>query len=113
MRPRTGFTLVEVLVAVLFIDVAVLASVATSALVVRRQVELRAHIAASDAAANRVETLALGACAVTSGSAIGPHGIVEHWSVMVVGRTRAIRDSVAFRAGTSEKSVVLESRAPC
>lgn len=110
---RNGFTLVEVLVAVLFIDVAVLASVATSALVVRRQVELRAHIAASEAAANRIEMLALGACAGTSGSAAGPHGIVEQWSVTIAGGVRSMRDSVSFRAGRNEKSVVLESRRRC
>lgn len=110
---RSGFTLVEVLVAVLFIDIAVLASVATSALVVRRQVELRAHVAASEAAANRIGVLALGGCASASGVATGAQGVVEHWSITIVGGARSIRDSVSFRAGRIEKSVVLESRLPC
>jgi Tfp pilus assembly protein PilV len=113
MRPRAGFTLVEVLVAVLFIDVAVLASVATSAFVVRRQVELRAHMAASDAAANRLESLALGPCAPATGSAAGPLGIVEHWSTTIIDGVRSIRDSIAFRTGTTAKHVVLETRKPC
>ena len=110
---RSAFTLPEVLIAILLIDVAVLASVATSALVVRRQVELRAHVAASDAASNRIETLAVGGCTARSGTASGPHGIVEHWSVTIAGRVRAMRDSVTFRAGTADKSVVLESETPC
>ncbi len=113
MRSRAGFTLVEVLVAVVFIDVAVLATVATSALVVRRQVELRAHLAASDAASNRIETLTVGACNAASGTASGPLGIDEHWSVTIAGRVRAVRDSVTYRAGTIDKSIVLESEAPC
>src|SRR6478672_4177228 len=62
LRSRDGFTLVELLIAVLLIDVGVLAMVAGTALIVRRQNAMRTRALAAQVAANRIQRLQGGAC---------------------------------------------------
>jgi Tfp pilus assembly protein PilV len=113
LRARAGFTLVELMVAVLLIDVGLLALVAGSAIVVRRQTEIRIRTAAARAAANRLELLAAGPCANESGSASVERGISESWSASFSGGSRDLADSVVFALSGVEHHVVLRTRAPC
>lgn len=108
LQLRRGFTLVELIVSVLLIDVALLALVAGSAVVVRRQVALRTRLGAARAAANRLETLAIAPCADASGTANAERGIVETWQATVGPTTRRdLRDSVVYVDGREQRNVVL------
>lgn len=114
MRLRAGFTLVELLVAVLLIDVGLLALVAGSAVVVRRQGDVRTRTVASRAAANRIQLLAASACAAASGTSNVSPGIVERWAVeLEPNGVRELRDSVTFVLSGTEHVVVLRTRVPC
>ncbi len=114
MRMRRGFTLVEVLVAVLLIDVGLLAVVAGSAVVIRRQNELRLRGAAASAAANRVQTLIGIGCRPGGGSALTGTGVREAWDVRRGDRgTWDIRDSVTYTIGTVTHATVVTTRIPC
>lgn len=114
MKNRRGFTLVELLVAVLLIDVGLLALVAGSAVVVRRQNELRVRGLAASAAANRVQQLVAGGCQPGAGSALVAPGIVEQWTVAGQGRsTRDVYDSVSYTEAGASRSVVLRTRITC
>ena len=113
MKNRRGFTLVELLVAVLLIDVGLLALVAGSAIVVRRQNELRLRGLAASAAANRIQQLMAMGCHSAAGSALVAAGVTEQWSVSGQSGTRDLFDSVAYTFGGTSRSVVLRSRIAC
>ena len=113
MRARSGFTLAEVLVAVVLIDVGLLALVAGSAVLVRRTTELRFRATALRAANNRLQQLGVAPCVATAG-AVTAAGVREDWLVTPgPDSVGDIRDSVSFTVGTVPHSVVLETRLPC
>lgn len=112
--PRDGFTLVEVLIAVVLIDVGLLALAAGSAVLIRQTAEMRARNGAVRAAANRLQRLGATSCVATAGTAAGAFGIREHWSVDVrADGTRDLRDSVSYETPTGDRAVVLRTRLPC
>jgi len=114
VRTRHGFTLVEVLLAVILIDVGLLALVAASGVVVRQMNALRLRNAALRAATNRLQQLGVGACVASAGSTATPDGIREDWSsASWDGQTRDLRDSVTFAAGGTTHTIVLRTKLPC
>jgi prepilin-type N-terminal cleavage/methylation domain-containing protein len=110
---RAGFTLIEVLIAVVLIDVGLLALVAGSAVVVRRAAEVSTRSAALRTASNRIQTLGATRCAaITGGASSG--GIDEAWSVTLEpNHVRELRDSVQFTVAGVPRSVALVTRLPC
>ena len=114
MHNRRGFTLVEVIIAVVLINVGLLALVAGSAVLIRQSAEMRARSAAVRAAANRLALLGATTCVARSGSATSAFGVREDWSVSVLANgVRELHDSVSYSAPTGTKSVVLRTRLPC
>jgi Tfp pilus assembly protein PilV len=110
---RAGFTLVEVLIAVVLIDVGLLALVAGSAVLVRRAAEVRTRSSALRAAGNRIQALSAAHCSATTGSA-NAAGLTEAWMVTLQpNHVRELRESVAFTVGGVPKSVTLVTRLPC
>lgn len=110
---RAGFTLIEVLLAVVLIDVGLLALVAGSSVLMRQAAEVRARSDALRAANNRIQSLAAGPCASISGSSAG-RDMREQWAVTVEpNRVREVRDSVVFTAAGVERAVSLLTRLPC
>jgi prepilin-type N-terminal cleavage/methylation domain-containing protein len=111
---RKGFTLIEVLAAMLIIDVALLALVAGSAVLVRQANAARARADALRVASNRIEQLGARGCSSGSGEAASQAGTHEFWSAQVLGnRTRELCDSVVFFSGAVAHSVILRTRIQC
>jgi Tfp pilus assembly protein PilV len=114
MRSRRGFTLVEVLLAVILIDIGLLALVAGSAVLVRQTNALRLRNSALRAATNRVQQLGAAPCTSTSGTATSADGVREDWSASPFGNGASdVRDSVTFAVGTTNHSIVVQTRLPC
>jgi len=114
MRNQRGFTLAEVLLAVILINVGLLALVAGSAVLVRQTNVLRLRNAALRAATNRLEQLGAAPCSSTSGVVTGIAGIREDWSISTpMTGVSDVRDSVTFAIGVVPHSVVLQTRLPC
>ena len=114
MRSHRGFTLLEVLIAVVLIDVGLLALVAGSAVLIRQTAEMRAHSAAVRAAANRLQMLGATTCSARTGNASGPFGISESWSVELhANGVREVRDSVTYAGASGPRALVLRTRLPC
>lgn len=112
MARRPGFTLVELLVAMLLVQVALLAVLATSAVIVRAVGDNEARWRAVQRASDRLERLAAGPCTASAASVQYVDGAQETWRVDVANGVRDLRDSISF-GRTDPRSVVLESRAAC
>jgi type II secretory pathway pseudopilin PulG len=113
LNRRAGFTLVELLIAIVLIEIGLLALVASGASLARQTTTTRARFAAINTAANRLQQLGAVSCATTNGIASGS-GITERWSATVQPNgTRELRDSVTFVAMGSTHSVVLRTRLTC
>src|SRR5690242_17974630 len=105
---RRGYSLVELLVAIILVDAGLLAIVQTHAVVVRRRNETRVRAAALAAAASRVELLVAAPCGPASGTAASSV-YTETWLALPDTRTREISDSVTFGAGAAHR-VALRTR---
>ena len=112
-KPRRGFSLIELLVALVLVDVGVLALTGTTLAVVRQRTELRERDAAIRAASARLEWLGAGPCQPTSGSSVPRALVVEHWEAETgANATRRLTDSVTFGPGAAH-AVVVRTRLPC
>jgi prepilin-type N-terminal cleavage/methylation domain-containing protein len=113
-KPRQGFTLVEVLVAIVLIHVGLLSLVAASAMLMRRTAETRVEAAALEAASNRLEMLAAGRCVAGGGTATGSFGLREAWSAQLISPTTLrVRDSVLFGVPSRRRAIVLRMGVAC
>ena len=113
-RSPAGFTLVEAIVAIVIIEIGLLALTASTGIVIRETSIVRARSTALEIARNRVETLAATPCASTSGGAAAQLGFRETWSAqLTTGPAREIRDSVIFTVQRVRRTVVLKTQVPC
>lgn len=113
-RRRRGFTIVEVIVAVVVIYVGLLSLVAGSAVLLRRTTQVRAEITALQAGSNRLEALGAAACVALVGSTVTSPALREDWSAELrpVG-TRELRDSVTYTVQGRARWVIVRTRLPC
>jgi Tfp pilus assembly protein PilV len=106
--------LVELLVAILLIDIGLLALVAGSALIARQVGEGHVRATAVRIALNRLESAAALPCVAGRGSATSAHAIEEEWAVTILpAGEREIVDSVRFLQSSGPRTVVLRTRTPC
>jgi prepilin-type N-terminal cleavage/methylation domain-containing protein len=119
---RLGFTLTEVLVAVLVLGVGIVALVGTSATVTRMigrgKIETRAVAAAS----RRMETLRLAAYATAprctdpgfaSGGPVLSGGMTESWLLPPTGKVRKVRVTVTYLTAQGSREAMLETVLTC
>ena len=112
-RPRRGATLVELLVALLLLDLALLSLAAMGAAAAKRVGDAARRSRAIATASNRVEGLAGRACpAIASGRVQVERGVVETWSSRPVAGGVELHDSIAIGSRPPEH-VVVRRRVPC
>ena len=112
-RFRRGFSIVELVVAMMLVAIGLLSLVGANTVLVRRRNEARQRLTAVMATANRVAQLSSGPCVAVSGAADGSAGMAETWSVRSEpNATREIVDSVHFGARPAHGFVV-RTRLPC
>src|SRR5438105_1631485 len=112
-RSRRGATLIELLVALLLFDTALLSLVAVSAVAVRRVGEAGRRSRAAVASTSRLEWLASGPCSsVPVGSATLERGVTERWAGTPIGGGVELLDSVSIEARVPEH-FVLRTRHLC
>jgi prepilin-type N-terminal cleavage/methylation domain-containing protein len=121
-RPSSGFTLIEVLVAVIILSVGILALTGSSAVINRMIGRGKVETQAAMAASRRLEALRRAAgstlprCAAAEFASGGPSfegALVTSWSVAPAGGVRRVQVSVAYLTLRGPRSAVLESAIPC
>jgi prepilin-type N-terminal cleavage/methylation domain-containing protein len=121
-RPSSGFTLVEVLVALVVLAVGVLALTGSSAVINRMIGRGKIETHAAMAAARRMEVLRRIAgsttprCSASEFASGGPtleDGLLASWTVPPSGSLRRVRVSVSYLTLRGSRSAVLETSIPC
>ncbi len=113
---RPGFTLVELLVSLVLLDLALLALAASSAAAAKQLGDARTRSRAAGAVRTRLEWAASQPCAVVqSGTTLLDRGIRESWSLGIPLRgTRLVVDTVEFLSDGSDRATgIRESWSPC
>src|SRR5437762_10182399 len=113
MIARRGFTLIEVLVSIVLIELGLLSSLAALAIMARAANEGRLTAAAAARATARLEVLRLSPCAASAGES-PPAPMREFW--VATPRHNGVRDlsdSVEYRVGGRTRALVLRTRDVC
>ena len=121
-RSDSGFSVVEVLVAIVVLAVGVVALAGSSAMVTRMIGRGKVETQVAQAAARRVEALRLTAYSTTprctAGSFVGggpvtTNGLTESWSVPPVGKVRNVQVNVTYRTARGPRTVTIQTRIEC
>ena len=113
MKNRRGGTLIELLVALILLDLALLALASVGAVTAKRIGDAGRRSRATIAAANRLERLsALPCSAMAGGSAELEPRVFETWIVTRVGASAELTDSIEIAVRKPEH-IVVRRRTPC
>jgi type IV pilus modification protein PilV len=121
---RSGFTLIEVMVAMIILSVGVLGLISTSALVTRMISRGNITTKATQLAQTRLEILRQQALSSTptcstlgsSGTATGPSGMSEAWTVTTPGGTANLRQfsvTVTYPIARGTRTATLTTQIRC
>lgn len=115
-RARAGFTIIEVIVAVMILTVGVLGLAGAAAIVTRTMGTAEVQSDAAAIAATRFETLRATRCPVVNGSASGA-GITERWAVSQLGnaafRMYQVIDTVQYTGRQGVRTQAYRSVVQC
>ncbi|HEU5305045.1 MAG TPA: prepilin-type N-terminal cleavage/methylation domain-containing protein [Gemmatimonadales bacterium] len=119
---NSGFTVVEVLVAVVLLGVGVMALVGSSAMTTRMIGRGKVETRAAQAASQRMETLRVAAhstsprCtspAFASGGPVSANGITQSWVVPAAGKVRSVQVNVTYRTVGGTRTASLRTLFEC
>ncbi len=111
---RRGFTLVELMVAIVLLSVGVLGLASTSVMVTRMVGNGARYTIVGHVAQARFEALrAVDCTTLAGGSATARGGIMEAWSVVQQPRAVVVTDSLSYTIRGVAKSQVYQSMIPC
>ena len=122
MKTTVGFTLIEVMVALIVLGVGILALSGSSAMFNRMIGRGRVETHAALLAARRMEKLRMAAAATTprctspsfaSGGPLWEDGLRQSWTVDPSGSVRKVRVSVSYLTIRGSRAAVLETGIPC
>jgi prepilin-type N-terminal cleavage/methylation domain-containing protein len=121
-RTSPGFTLVEVLIALIVLGVGILALTGSSGVITRMIGRGKVETQAALAASRRMEALRLAAAATAprctspdfhSGGPAIEEGLITYWTVAPAGRIRQVRVTVNYVTTRGIRSAELETDIEC
>jgi len=121
-RSASGFTIVEVLVAIIVLSIGLIALVGSSAMVTRMIGRGKVETRVAQAASQRIEALRLAAystsprCtagAFANGGPITSNGLTESWTVPAAGKVRNVQVNITYRTVRGTRTANLQTRIEC
>jgi prepilin-type N-terminal cleavage/methylation domain-containing protein len=121
-RSASGFTLVEVLVAIVVLSIGLIALVGSSAMVTRMIGRGKVETRVAQAASQRIEALRVAAystsprctaAAFATGGPVVSNGLTESWTVPAAGKVRNIQVNITYRTVRSSRTATLQTRIEC
>ena len=121
-RSASGFTLAEVLVAIVVLGIGIVALVGSSAMVTRMIGRGKVETRAAQTASRRIEKLRLAAYSTTprctaasfaNGGPVTTNGVTESWTVPVAGKVRSVQVNVTYRTVRGARTASLQTRIEC
>ena len=121
-RSAAGFTLVEVLVAIVVLGIGIVALVGSSAMVTRMIGRGKVETRAAQAASRRIEILRLAANSTSprctaagfaNGGPVTTNGVTESWTVPGAGKVRSVQVNVTYGTVRGSRTASLLTRIEC
>ena len=113
MTARKGFSLIELMVAIMVLTVGLLGLAATSAVATQMIGAGGRHTLAASVAQSRFEMLQRGSCAALTGGSISTRGVSESWTVDSVRISAFVTERVTYRTRRGSQTQVFRSVRPC
>jgi prepilin-type N-terminal cleavage/methylation domain-containing protein len=113
MTTRKGFSLIELMVAIMVLTVALLGLAATSAVATQMIGGGGRHTLAASVAQSRFELLRRGSCATLSGGSTDTRGVIESWEIDSVRTSAFLTARVTYETRRGPRTQVFRSVRPC
>lgn len=113
MRARRGFTLVELIVAIIILVVGVLGLASAAAVVMRQITGSSFQNRAAAIASSRFERLRAVPCANAAAGTATVGGVTERWTVQMLNRSMLLTDVVTWREKDRARAMTFTSVRPC
>ena len=117
---RDGFTIVEVVVAIVILSIGILGLAATAGVVVRQMTGAVHQSVAATVAYSRMEKIRTGNCVAMKDSSSPPAGVTtrnvtEHWKVVGTPGSHAliVYDTITYSVRGNAKTQIYYSEFPC
>lgn len=113
MTARKGFSLIELMVAIMILTVALLGLAASSAVATQMIGAGGHHTLAASVAQSRFEMLRRGSCAALVGGSSYTRGISESWQVDSIRTSAFITARVTYQTRRGPRTQIFRSVRPC
>jgi prepilin-type N-terminal cleavage/methylation domain-containing protein len=113
LRARAGFTLAELLVALMVFSVGALAMTATAANVITLMTASKNRTQAADVAEARFEKMRAQACASHTSDSTVTEGVAESWQTVSLARADDVTVRVRFMSNRRQKTRIYRSFLSC
>ncbi len=112
-KARAGFTLVEVIVAMMIFTVGLLAMASTAGVVVKQMGDSNRMTVASAVARSRIEQLRLAPCTLGMTGSATTRGVTEAWRLTPMTRSSRIDVIVSYTTKNGMRTQAYRSMVPC
>jgi len=113
MTSQRGFTIVELLVAVVIFSVGLLALAGTSSVILTSLTSTQSRTIAANVAESRFERIRATACTARAAGTATSRGIAESWTLDRLARADDVTVAVTFVSNHQSRTERFESFLPC
>lgn len=112
-RNRRGFTLVELVVAIMVISIGIIGLASTAGAVTRQMGGGRRMVIAASVARARFERMAAQNCATVASGSASMRGITESWTATQGTLSVMVQNTVTYTTTRGNRSQTFTTRIPC